>query len=270
MTDLYHRASDRFERVIATAHASSLLDHLDPLDRLQILLSFWEARQPFWSAAVLPVALGVGEECGELADAKTHAEATDAVGDIAIYVCQVATRERLAMSEILAEAGRIADRALAAYASRPWRKLLVRVGRVNHLALKRHQRIREGALPDAEYRTLLADALAELLAAVELASGANVAEFFARTAPTVLGWAVSARQPAAGDIMVFPEGVIAVDDVRDGEVYFRSFPNGYPAFVRMTLADFAASNAEAKLIGYVEEVEPGRGAEAVTAAKVTP
>jgi hypothetical protein len=28
---------------------------------------------------------------------------------------------------------------------------------------------------------------------------------------------VSARQPAKGDIMVFPDGVIAVDDVRDGE-----------------------------------------------------
>lgn len=187
MTDLYLRASDRFERVIATAHASSLLDHLDPLDRLQILLAFWEARQPFWSAAVLPVDLGVGEECGELAEAKSHAEATDAVGDIAIYVCQVATRERLAMSEILAAAGQIADRALTSWpAAHPWRTLMARVGRVNHLALKRHQRIREGALPDAEYRALLADALAELLAAVELASGANVAEFFADTAPTVL------------------------------------------------------------------------------------
>jgi hypothetical protein len=28
---------------------------------------------------------------------------------------------------------------------------------------------------------------------------------------------VSDRPPAKGDIMVFPEGVIAVDDVRDGE-----------------------------------------------------
>lgn len=81
---------------------------------------------------------------------------------------------------------------------------------------------------------------------------------------------MSARQPAKGDIMVFPDGVIAVDDVRDGEVYFRSFPNGHPAFVRMTLADFKASNAANKLIGYVEEVETGRGTEALTAAKVTP
>lgn len=80
---------------------------------------------------------------------------------------------------------------------------------------------------------------------------------------------MSDRPPAKGDIMVFPEGVIAVDDVRDGEVYFRSFPHGYPAFVRMTLADFATSNAEAKLIGYVEEIEPGRGASELTAAKVT-
>jgi hypothetical protein len=199
VTDLYRRASDRFERVIATAHASSLLDHLDPLDRLQIRLSFWEARQPFYEAAVLPVALGVGEECGELAAAKTHAESTDAVGNLAIYACQVATRERLAMSEILAEAGRIADRALAAYASRPWRKLLVRVGRVNHLVLKRHQRIRVGALPDAEYRALLADALAELLAAVEFAAACDsVAECFAATAPTVLARDWSADRAGGG------------------------------------------------------------------------
>lgn len=200
MTDLYRRASDRFERVIATAHASTLLDHLDPLDRLQIRLSFWEARQPFWSAAVLPVALGVGEECGELADAKTHAEATDAVGDVAIYVCQVATRERLAMSEILIAAGRIVDRALATNRglTHQWRTLMSRVGHVNHLALKRHQRIREGALPDAEYRALLADALAELLAAVDLASGASVAECFADTAPTVLARDWSADRAGGG------------------------------------------------------------------------
>ncbi len=204
MTDLYRRASDRFERVIATAHASSLLDHLDPLDRLQIRLSFWEARQPFWSASALPVALGVGEECGELAEAKTHAEATDAVGDVAIYVCQVATRERLAMSEILAEAGKIVDRALASYSTdhtrdaRSWRTLMSRVGRVNHLAPKRHRKIREGTLPDAEYRALLADALAELLAAVELAAGVSVAECFADTAPTVLARDWSADRAGGG------------------------------------------------------------------------
>lgn len=200
MTDLYRRASDRFERVIATAHASTLLDHIDPLDRLQILLAFWEARQPFWSAAVLPVALGVGEECGELAAAKTHAESTDAVGDVAIYACQVATRERLAMSEILAEAGKIADRALASFAAaaHPWRTLMARVGRVHHLALKRHQRIREGSLPDAEYRALLAGALAELLAAVELAAGVSVAECFAATAPTVLARDWSADRAGGG------------------------------------------------------------------------
>ena len=199
MIDLYRRASDRFESVIATATPSTL-DGLGPLDRLQVQLAAWEERQPFWSAAVLPVALGVGEECGELADAKTHAEATDAVGDVAIYVCQVATRERLAMSEILAEAGRIADRALATNRglTHQWRTLMARVGRVAHLALKRHQKIREGALPDAEYRALLADALAELLAAVELAACDSVAECFAATAPTVLARDWSADRAGGG------------------------------------------------------------------------
>lgn len=202
MTDLYRRASDRFERVIATATPSIIqqLPMLDAflLDALQIQLSWWEASQPFHEAAALPVALGVGEECGELAEAKTYNDETDAVGDVAIYVCQVATRERLAMSEILAAAGQIADRALTSHAAHPWRKLLVRVGRVNHLVLKRHQKIREGALPDAEYRALLADALAELLAAVELASGATVAECFADTAPTVLARDWSADRAGGG------------------------------------------------------------------------
>jgi len=204
VTDLYRRASDRFERVIATATPSIMqqLPILDAflLDALQIQLAAWEERQPFWSASVLPVALGIGEECGELADAKTHAESTDAVGDIAIYVCQVATRERLAMSEILAEAGRIADRALATNRglTHQWRTLMARVGRVAHLALKRHQKIREGALPDAEYRALLADALAELLAAVELAAGVSVAECFADTAPTVLARDWSADRAGGG------------------------------------------------------------------------
>jgi len=55
-----------------------------------------------------------------------------------------------------------------------------------------------GALPDAEYRALLADALAELLAAVELASGANVAECFSDTAPTVLARDWSADRAGGG------------------------------------------------------------------------
>ena len=204
MTDLYRRASDRFERVIATATPSIMqqLPILDAflLDALQIQLAAWEERQPFWSASVLPVALGIGEECGELASANGHDDVVDAIGDIAIYACQVATRERLAMSEILAQAGRIADRALATNRglTHQWRTLTARVGRVAHLALKRHQKIREGALPDAEYRALLADALAELLSAVELAACVSVAECFTYTAPTVLARDWSADRAGGG------------------------------------------------------------------------
>ncbi len=188
MTDLYRRASDRFERVIATAHASSLLDHLDPLDRLQILLSFWEARQPFWSAAVLPVALGVGEECGELASANGHDDVVDAIGDIAIYACQVATRERLAMSVLIEAADRIWPR----------RGLLSTLGRFNPLVLERPRKIRVGALPDAEYRALLADALAELMAAARIFGGVSVAECFTYTAPSVLARDWSADRAGGG------------------------------------------------------------------------
>lgn len=187
MTDLYRRASDRFERVIATATPSTL-DCLGPLDRLQVQLAAWEARQPFHEAAVLPVALGVGEECGELADANGDDEVADAIGDLAIYVSQIATRERLAVSVLIEDADR----------RWPRRELLSTLGRFNHLALKRHQKIREGALPDAEYRALLADALAELMAAARIFGGASVAECFAATAPTVLARDWSADRAGGG------------------------------------------------------------------------
>ena len=174
MTDLYRTASDRFERVIATATPSTL-DGLHQLDALQVLLAAWEDRQPFWESSPVPVALGVGEECGELADAANTDEAADAIGDLAIYVSLIATRERLAVSVLIEDADRRPP---------PWRSLLSALGHLNHLVLKRHQKIREGIMP--EYRELLADALAELMAAARIFGGASVAECFIATAPTVL------------------------------------------------------------------------------------
>ncbi len=63
------------------------------------------------------------------------------------------------------------------------------------------------------------------------------------------------RQPAVGDITVFVEGLIVVDDVRDGEVYFRqfSFHPGAPA--RMTIELFAQAVAKYELLGYVVRKE---------------
>lgn len=152
----------------------------DPIDALQVRLAAWEARQPFHVVADLPVTLGIGEECGELADAETPEDAIDAVGDVAIYVCQVATRNRLAMRWILdAPSSRIRHRD-------PWRNLVSALGRVNHLVLKRSQRIREGLLPVEEYRELLADALACAIRATERAVGRRAEDSFIATASRVL------------------------------------------------------------------------------------
>lgn len=152
----------------------------DPIDRAQVLLARWEVAQPFHVAVDLPVTLGIGEECGELADAETDDAITDAVGDVAIYVCQVATRNRLAMRSIFASSidqWRAGD---------SWRWLLSAVGHVNHLVLKRSQKIREGTLPVEEYRAHLAHALADLIAAVTRAAWCDPVEAFRATADRIL------------------------------------------------------------------------------------
>ncbi len=152
----------------------------DPIDAAQVRLAAWEAGQLFHVVSDLPVTLGIGEECGELADANNDAEATDAVGDVAIYVCQVATRNRLAMRVIFAWS---IDQWRSGI---PWRRLASAVGRVHHLVLKRSQKIRDGLLPVEEYRAHLAHALADLIAAVEEASERDPVEAFKTTADRIL------------------------------------------------------------------------------------
>lgn len=59
------------------------------------------------------------------------------------------------------------------------------------------------------------------------------------------------RLPAVGDITVFVDGLLVVDEVRDGEVYFRQYTLGPGAPTRMTLELFHQAVAKYKLIGYV-------------------
>lgn len=156
---------------------------IDPIDWLQVRLAAWEARQPFHTASALPVALGIVEECGELADAHSSAAIVDALGDIAIYTCQFATRHRLAMSVLIAESNEAPD---FPHAGGRWRMVTASAGAVAHLALKREQGIREGALPAEEYRAKLAGAIVRLLADVSDAANRNLAECFTTTAATIL------------------------------------------------------------------------------------
>ncbi len=154
----------------------------DPVDAMQVRLLRWEQAQPFWRVSSLPVALGCGEEAGELADAVRHHEIVDAVGDVAIYACQVATRHRLAFGEIL-DAASDAD---LAHPYDEWRELMSAVGRVQHLILKREQRIRIGAASDAEFGVALFGALARLIAAATDAHGADARAAFLATAERVI------------------------------------------------------------------------------------
>lgn len=158
-------------------------DGIDPIDWLQVRLAAWEARQPFWTASALPVALGIVEECGELAEAGSSAAIVDAVGDVAIYTCQLATRHRLALSVLIAESCEAPD---SPWPSGQWRCVMASAGRVAHLALKREQRIREGALPAEEYRAKLTDAIVRLLADVSDAANRSLAECFTTTAAKIL------------------------------------------------------------------------------------
>lgn len=160
-TEIHTAARARFEEWAAID-----APHLppDPVDALQVQLARWEVAQPFHVASALPVGAGCSEEAGELADAESHDEVEDAIGDLCIYAAQVATRNRLAMSAIF----ELADEVPPAHAE-GWRELCSAQGLVAHLVLKREQRIREGALPDEEYRERLALALAGLIGAAERA-----------------------------------------------------------------------------------------------------
>jgi len=154
----------------------------DPVDAMQVRLLRWEQAQPFWRVSSLPVALGCGEEAGELADAVRHHEIVDAVGDVAIYACQVATRHRLAFGEIL-DAAPNSD---LNHMYDEWRELLSALGRVQHMILKREQRIRIGAESDEVFGEALAAALARMIAAITDAHGIDARDAFLATAEQVL------------------------------------------------------------------------------------
>lgn len=156
----------------------------DPIDAMQLRLARWEVRQPFWRSDAAFVALGCCEEVGERASADSPDEVEDAMGDVAIYAGQVAMRNRLAMS-VLFDA---ADETPRLH-NDVWRNLCDAQGRVAHLALKKSQQIREGALPDEEYRAIMAGALASLLGAVEATSyrsGRSVRDCYLITGARIL------------------------------------------------------------------------------------
>ncbi len=110
---------------------------------LQVQLYRWNI-QNFDRYEPMLFAAGISEEAGELADAKAQLDGhsvRDAVGDIMVYSCQLATSRRLAYAETTACSASLF--ALRGH----WRPsdsriLTAAVGLVSHVTLKSEQRIR--------------------------------------------------------------------------------------------------------------------------------
>lgn len=118
------------------------------VDAMQVRLMRWQRRN-FGVPSDEQVALGVIEELGEIADARTDAEVRDGVGDVIVYAGQLLLANRLAISSVLELAAAISHRGESM-------EPLGAAGRFAHCVLKQAQRIREHALGDAEaYRLRL-------------------------------------------------------------------------------------------------------------------
>lgn len=167
-------AARRIFESFAGYSATSLPPDLHPIDALQLLLSAWQAHNFDGTSDVLTT-LGIGEEIGEMADAATREEIDDAIGDVAIHCCQLATSNRLAFRALVDDGGAFAD------------PIESHLGRLCHLVLKREQRIRSGRSPVEMYRSVLADAIAGLLGSVRAARARRpISSYFTKTAADVL------------------------------------------------------------------------------------
>ena len=90
--------------------------------------------------------MGIVEEMGELMEAiccDDKEEQKDAIGDIGIYLCDYAEREGFVLSDAL--------RLTSGCSDLPVDSLVIAVGKLNHVTLKRHQGIR-GYDDDAKYK----------------------------------------------------------------------------------------------------------------------
>lgn len=103
------------------------------------------------------VALGVAEECGEFFSACNAEQMRDAKGDIAIYLGQLLMANRISIEPLLVRImPPLSPQALCATARAS------AAGRLCHVVLKRHQRIR-GMEDDDKWRSTLVSMAAGIL-----------------------------------------------------------------------------------------------------------
>jgi hypothetical protein len=170
----YFAARAAFERT-AGMDAPDLPE--EPMDRLQTRLWRWQVA---WYGVpdARDLALGIGEEVGEWVDSATGEQALDAVADVAIYAIQLCTVLRL-------DAGTLMARPEGFQAVRTPASL---VGRLQHVTLKAHQRIR--GLGDREAaRRATAEALVAIFAWLGLEAGRrrrDLSELVAEVAEVVM------------------------------------------------------------------------------------
>jgi hypothetical protein len=153
--ETYYAARARFD-------ATAGLDHPDlpedPAEALQTRLYRWQIRS-YGVPDRRDIALGVVEELGELAEAAgDHASEADAVADTAIYAIQLCTLLRLDAASLMAPPS-------TGFYALP--SAMAIAGRLSHVALKSHQRIRGMGDPEASRRAF-AEVLATLFGLLHL------------------------------------------------------------------------------------------------------
>lgn len=168
------------ERFEATAG----MDHPDlpepAIECLQTRLYRWQIRN-YGVPDPRDMALGIGEEVGEYAEAewsRGSADALDAIADVAIYAIQLCTVLRL-------DAGSLMARPEAPMTIPP-REVIV--GQLQHVVLKTHQRIRGMADPEGARRAA-AKCLAVLFGWLSLQAevhGRELAELTAEIAEVIM------------------------------------------------------------------------------------
>lgn len=122
----YQLARERFEDY-AGMDAPQL--PADPWAARQVELARWQARN-FGTPSDADITLGIVEEIGEWIETSTGSvEEIDAIGDVLIYCCQLATSNRLDFRTLI-----------EATKARP--DITIHVGRLAHAVLKTHQGIR--------------------------------------------------------------------------------------------------------------------------------
>jgi NTP pyrophosphatase (non-canonical NTP hydrolase) len=130
----------------------------DPISALQLRLYRWEVTSFGYQDETKPT-LGISEELGELAEAKTNDEILDAIADVGIYALQLATKLRLDAGVLIWEAlENPADYRL----DLPLPQAACAInGRISHVILKSSQGIR-GMGSAAAVREAIAPELARL------------------------------------------------------------------------------------------------------------